>query len=231
MPSVSGRRLLLTVGLWAGLAAVVLGATILAGRSLLRARVAGHGADLAAILFAEAYLTLLAALLLAFGGPAGLLGRLSFRFTSFVDLAAALAAWLAAAFVGTVVALALSPLLGQPQSNTATLLGLSFDPFFVAVVVPTACLLAPFCEELLFRGVLYGWLVGHLPVPASVLVTAAVFAGAHLLPLLFPVLFVLGLALTLIRAATGSTLNSFAMHVTQNTVAVVAFYALLAQGR
>jgi membrane protease YdiL (CAAX protease family) len=221
----------LTLGLWAGLVALVLGGTVLAIRSLPPSWVAGHRADLAAVLFAEAYLTLLAALLLAFGGPAGLRGRLCFRFTSLVDLAAALGAWLAAAVVGSVVTVALSPLLGQPQSNTATLLGQSFDPFFVAVVVPTACLLAPFCEELLFRGALYGWLAGHLPVPVSVLVTAAVFAGAHLLPLLFPVLFVLGLALTLIRAATGSTLNSFAMHVTQNTVAAVAFYTLLAQGR
>lgn len=231
MTKVSGRRLLLTLGLWAGLAAVVLGATILTGRLLPRAWVAGRRADLGAILFAEAYLTLLAALLLAFGGPAGLRDRLRFRFTSTLDLAASLGAWLAAAVVGTVVTVALSPLLGQPQSNTATLLGQSFDAFFVVVVVLTACLLAPFCEELLFRGALFGWLVGRLPVPVSVVITAAVFAGAHLLPLLFPVLFVLGLALTLVRAATGSTLNSFAMHVTQNTVAAVAFYALLAQGR
>lgn len=231
MTRVSGRRLLLTLGLWAGLAAVVLGATVLTGRLLPRAWVAGHRADLGAVLFAEAYLTLLAALLLAFGGPAGVRDRLQFRFTSLVDLATALGAWLTAAVVGSAVTLALSPLMGQPQSNTATLLGQSFDTFFVAVVVPTACLLVPFCEELLFRGVLYGWLAGHLPVPVSVLVTAAVFAGAHLLPQLFPVLFVLGLALTLVRAGTGSTLNSFAMHVTQNTVAAVAFYALLAQGR
>jgi uncharacterized protein len=231
MPRVSGRRLLVTLGLWAGLAVVVLGGTLLAGRFLASGWVSGHLADLDAVLFAEGYLTLLAALLLAFGGPAGLRDRLCFRFTSAVDLAGALGAWVAAALAASFVTLALSPLLGEPPSNTATLFGQSFDPFFVAVVVPTACLLAPFCEELLFRGVLYGWLAGHLPVPVTVFVTAAVFAGAHLLPLLFPVLFVLGLALTLIRAATHSTLNSFAMHVTQNTLAAVVFYAVLAHGR
>ena len=42
-----------------------------------------------------------------------------------------------------------------------------------------------------------------------------------------PLLFVFGLAATLVRARTGSTLNSFAMHATQNTMAVVATYALL----
>jgi membrane protease YdiL (CAAX protease family) len=79
--------------------------------------------------------------------------------------------------------------------------------------------------------VLFGWLAGHVPVPVSVIVTAAVFAGAHLLPTLFPVLFIFGLAATIVRARTDSTLNSFAMHATQNTFAVAATYALLSQGR
>ena len=228
---VSGRRLLLTVGLWAGLAAVVLGATILTARLVARQWAAGHRADLGAILVAQAYLALLAALLLAFGGPAGLRNRLRFRFTSVVDLVLALVAWLAALFVGGLVTAALTPLLGQPRSNTVTLLGQSFDPLFVILVVPTVCLLAPVCEELLFRGVLFGWLAGRVPVSVAVVVTAAVFAGAHLLPQLFPILFVFGLAATLVRARTDSTLNSFAMHATQNTFAVAATYALLAQGR
>jgi membrane protease YdiL (CAAX protease family) len=226
---VSGRRLLLVLGLWAGLAAVVLGATILAGRLLFRPWAAGHRADLGAILVAEAYVTLLAALLLAFGGPAGLRDRLRFRFTSFVDLVTALLVWLVALVMGGLVTAALSPLLGQPRSNAETLLSQSFDPLFVALIVPTVCLLAPLGEELLFRGALFGWLSAHVPVPVSVVVTAAVFAAAHLLPQLFPVLFVFGLAATLVRARTDSTLNSFAMHATQNTFAVVVTYAVLSR--
>jgi membrane protease YdiL (CAAX protease family) len=228
---VSGRRLLLTLGLWAGLVVVVVGGTILAGRLLVRPWAEAHRADLGAILVAEAYVTLLAALLLAFGGPAGLRIRLRFRFTSVVDLAVALVAWLAALIAGGLLTAALTPLLGQPQSNTEALLGQSFDPLFVAVIVPTVCLLAPFCEELLFRGALFGWLARYVPLPVSVVVTAGVFAGAHLLPTLFPVLFVFGLATTLVRARTDSTVNSFAMHATQNTFAVAATYALLTQGR
>jgi membrane protease YdiL (CAAX protease family) len=228
---VSGRRLLLTLGLWAGLAAALVGGTVLAGRLVFRPWARGHTADLGAILVLEAYLALLAALLLAFGGPAGLHDRLRFRFTSVVDLSVALVVWLAALFIGGLVTAALTPLLGQPRSNTVALLGQSFDPLFVIVIVPTVCLLAPACEELLFRGVLFGWLAGHLPEWIAVIVTAAVFAGAHLLPALFPVLFVFGLAATFVRARTDSTLNSFAMHATQNTFAVAATYALLSQGR
>jgi len=227
---VSGLRLLLLLGLWAGLALLVLGVTILAGRLFFSAWAVAHRADLGAILVAEAYLTLLAALLLAFGGAAGLRDRLRFRFTSLVDVVVALLVWLFALLIGGLVTAALSPLIGEPQSNTVTLLNQSFDPLFVAVIVPTVCLLAPFCEELLFRGALFGWLAGHLPVAVSVVVVATVFAGAHLLPQLFPVLFVFGLATTIVRARTDSTLNSFAMHATQNTFAVAATYALLSRG-
>lgn len=227
---VSGRRLLLSLGLWAGLVAVAGGGTVLGLRLLARTWAAGHRADVNALLIAEAYVSLLVALLLAFGGPAGLRDRLGFRFTSLGDLAVALALWVVALVVGGVVTAALSPLLGHPESNTVTLLRQSFDPLFVGLIVPTVCVLAPACEELLFRGALFGWLARHLPAGAAVVVTAAVFAGAHLLPTLLPVLFIFGLAATVVRARTGSTLNSFAMHATQNTFAVLATYAVLSRG-
>jgi membrane protease YdiL (CAAX protease family) len=228
---VSGRRLLLSLGVWAGLLVAVGGGTVLWARFLSGGWAAGHRADVGAALIAEAYVTLLVALLLAFGGPAGLRDRLRFRFTSIGDLAVALALWVVALVVGGLVTAALTPVFGEPQSNTVTLLRQSFDPLFVGLIVPTVCLLAPACEELLFRGALFGWLAGYVPVPLAIVVTAAVFAGAHLLPTLLPVLFVFGLAATLVRAQTGSTLNSFAMHATQNSFAVLATYALLSQGR
>lgn len=228
---VSGRRLLVALVSWVVLGAVLILGTTFGARLLARDWAAGHRPDLAALALAGAYVALLAALLLAFGGPAGLRDRLGFRYTSAGDVALALLVWLAAVVVGGLATKAVSPLLGQPQSNAAALLGQAFDPLFVAVVVPTVCVLAPACEELLFRGALFGWLRRRLPVAAAILLTAAIFAAAHLLPPLFPVLFVFGLGTTWVRERTGSTFNSFAMHATQNTVAVAATYALLHQGR
>jgi membrane protease YdiL (CAAX protease family) len=227
---VSGRRVLLTLGVWVALLVVFGGGALLAARFLARQWAVDHRADVGAILVAVAYVTLLVALLIVFGGPAGLRDRLAFRFTSLKHLAAALGAWFAALVVGGLVTAALTPLLGQPESNTTELLGQSFDPLFVALIVPTVCVLGPVGEELLFRGVLFGWLLRYLPSSIAVVITAALFAAAHLLPTLFPVLFVFGLAATLVRARTDSTLNSFAMHATQNTFAVVVTYALLTQG-
>jgi len=227
---VSGWRLLLTLGLWAVLSAVAGAATLISVRVLADTWLVHDRANLSAVLIAEVYLCLLVALLVAFGGPRGLRDTLGFRYTSAADIAVALLVWLAAVVVGALISAALVPLIGQPQSNAVSLLRQSFDPLFIGVIVPTVCLLAPVCEELLFRGALFGWLRRLLPSPAAIALTAAVFAGAHLLPTLFPVLFVFGLGATWVRERTGSTLNSFAMHATQNTVAVLATYALLSQG-
>jgi len=226
-PPVSGWRLLAALLLWAALAAVLVAATVLGARLLAPGWAARHPADLSAIQLAGAYVALLVALLLAFGGPAGLRDRLGLRFTSALDLVAALGIWFAALAVGYVATLALAPVLGQPRSNAEPLLRQSFDPLFVALVVPTICLLGPLGEELLFRGALYGWLRRRLPAPAAIPLTAAVFAAVHMLPPLLPLLFTFGLAAAWVRERTGSTLNSLAMHVTQNTFAVALTYVVL----
>ncbi len=228
--AVSGVRLILALVLWAVLWLGLLAGSLVALRLFARPWAAGHVPDLGAIAVGEAYLALLTALLVAFGGPAGLRSRLGFRYTSPGDLALALAVWLASLIGGGILTSLLVPLLGQPQSNATSLLRQSFDPLFVAIIVPTVCLLAPFCEELLFRGALYGWLRRRLPPLVAIPLTAIVFAGAHLLPTLLPVLFVFGLGTAWVRERTGSTLNSFAMHATQNTFAVVATYLVLTRG-
>jgi membrane protease YdiL (CAAX protease family) len=222
---VTGRQLLLTLGLFLGVGVVVVGLTVL-GLRLAGHWAARHPADFLAILMVELYLALLTALLLVFR-PAGLRDRLGFRFTSPAHLGLALGLWVGALVVGTLATAALTPLLGRPQSNAVGLLSRSFDPLFVALIVPTVCLLAPACEEMLFRGVLYGWLRRYLPALPVMVITAAVFAAAHLLPSLFPILFAFGLAAAVVREWTGSTLNSFVMHVTQNTASVAVTYAAL----
>jgi membrane protease YdiL (CAAX protease family) len=226
-PRISGWRVAATLGLWAVLAAVVAGGTLLAVRFGFPGVLAAHRAAVGAVLVVEAYATLLAALLIAFGGWRGVRDQLGFRFTAFRHLGLALVAWITALIVGVAATALLSPLLGPPRSNATDLLGRSFDPLFVALIVPTVCILAPICEELLFRGAIFGWLRSRLPVPVAAVISAAVFAGAHLLLPLFPELFVFGLAAALVYQRTGSTLNSFVMHATQNTTAVLIAYAVL----
>lgn len=224
---VSGRRLLLAIGLWLALAGSAFLGAVLALRLTGPRPTAGTRADVLGALLAWSYVALLIALAAAFGGPRGLRRTLRFRFTAARDLVLALGTWLSCLLIGGVASALLSPLLGQPSSNAVGLLRISFDPLFVALVVPTTCLLAPACEEMLFRGALYGWLRRRTPALAAAPLTAAVFAGAHLLPPLMPALFVFGLGAAFVRERTGSTLNSFVMHASQNTLAVVAAYLVL----
>jgi membrane protease YdiL (CAAX protease family) len=86
---------------------------------------------------------------------------------------------------------------------------------FFAVVV-----LAPLAEELFFRGWLYGVLRARLSGVVAVLLCAAVFALAHwdgsgLYPL---AVFLPGLALTLVRARTGSAQASAFVHSVYNCI-------------
>ena len=70
-----------------------------------------------------------------------------------------------------------------------------------------------------------------LPLAAAAAISAAIFAGAHLIPPLFPYLFVFGLVAAVLYERTGSTLNTFLMHATQNTLAVAVTYYGIATGK
>ncbi|HYZ01615.1 MAG TPA: CPBP family intramembrane glutamic endopeptidase [Candidatus Binatia bacterium] len=223
----TGRRLLLTLVGWPVVAAVLIGVTLLVVRALVPDWGQRHRPDVLALVTLEAYAALGVVLLAVNGWWRGLVERLAFRPSGVGGLVLAIGVWLVAVPVGALATAAISPLLGPPQSNAAEILKLSFDPLFIGLLVPTICLLGPFCEELLFRGALQGWLAWRIPGALAIVLAAAAFAGAHLLPPLLPYLFVFGLGAGLVRWWTGSTFNTFLMHVAQNTFAVVATYAVL----
>ena len=88
---------------------------------------------------------------------------------------------------------------------------------------------APLLEELFFRGFLYPVLVRRFGIAIAVLATAAGFSIIHAPqlgrawgPVL--VIFIVGLALTITRAATKSVAPGFLMHVAYNgTISVLLF--------
>ena len=89
--------------------------------------------------------------------------------------------------------------------------------------------MAPLVEELFFRGFLFPLLARRLGLAAGVLLTAAGFALIHAsqlasawAPLL--ILFVVGLALTLIRVRAQSVACSFLMHVGYNATLFTTLY-------
>ncbi|MBG0822615.1 CPBP family intramembrane metalloprotease [Planomonospora sp. ID91781] len=100
------------------------------------------------------------------------------------------------------------------------------SPALAAVILVRACLLAPVAEELLFRGVLYGWLRARLPASWTITVTALGFGLIHQVPLFIPLAVAVGLAAGWIRERTGSTWVPIAVHVLQNVLVVLLSLAL-----
>jgi membrane protease YdiL (CAAX protease family) len=226
--SVPGRALLLAIGGWVLAGGALYGLLQLVGRRLARGFYRSHEGDFAAAFLLLAYLLLFGALWLAFGGGAGLRARLGLRFTSAWHLAAAPGIWLVTVVVGAVVSVPFTRWLGPPQSNAAPLVHESRDPFAAVVLVAAVVVVAPVCEELLFRGAIFGWLRGRVPLVVAAPLSAAVFAGAHAFPPGLVLLFVFGLSAALVYQLTGSTLNSFVMHACQNLTAVLVAYTGIA---
>ena len=94
----------------------------------------------------------------------------------------------------------------------------SQDPLALLLLSLTAVVLAPLFEETIFRGVLLPVLGRYLGRSGAVLVSALVFAVAHLSIGELAPLLVLGLGLGLLRISTGRLLPCVVMHALWNGV-------------
>ncbi|KAL5165194.1 hypothetical protein HKD37_18G050359 [Glycine soja] len=92
----------------------------------------------------------------------------------------------------------LLPLIGSSNLSTACLVGITG-------------VLAPLLEETVFRGFFMTSLT-KVPTPVAVVISAALFALAHLTPGEFPQLFVLGTALGFSYAQTHNLLTPITIH-------------------
>ncbi len=113
--------------------------------------------------------------------------------------------------------------LGDPGgSNPLLEMVLSSKNFWsLTVLFITTVLMAPFFEELIFRGTLLPVLVSKQGRTTSVIVSALIFALAHLSVSETPPLFVLGIGLALLRLASGRLLPCVIMHSLWNGITFV----------
>ncbi|XP_074309725.1 uncharacterized protein LOC141644152 [Silene latifolia] len=151
--------------------------------------------------------------------------------------------WLLWAGIGLVGALGAIALTGvalsffsseSPQRETDALVRLL--PLIGSSSISTVCLLgitgvlAPVLEETVFRGFFMTSMTKWVPTPIAVVISAAVFALAHLTPGEFPQLFVLGVALGLSYAQTRNLLTPITIHALWNSGVILLLTFLQLEG-
>ena len=90
----------------------------------------------------------------------------------------------------------------------------------------TTTLLAPLFEEIIFRGILLPTLSRDFGIILGIIVSAFIFALAHLSLTEMPPLFVLGIGLGITRIASGSLLSSVIMHSLWNGLTFLNLFLL-----
>ncbi len=105
-----------------------------------------------------------------------------------------------------------------------------FDWSALLAMLAMAGVVAPFAEELAFRGLLFPWLRHRLGVPGAAVLSALCFAVLHGTVVLVPALTLVGIAFAVIYQRCGSLWPAIVAHGAFNSTMIVILYAALAAG-
>jgi uncharacterized protein len=95
------------------------------------------------------------------------------------------------------------------------------DPLLGPIVGLLIIAGAPLGEELIFRGLFFGWLRRHLSLWPAAIISALVFAAIHGIPVVMPPVLVLGIAFAWLYEKTGSLWPAIAVHAFHNALVFV----------
>lgn len=129
--------------------------------------------------------------------------------------------WLASIAVNALQVRALGP---NPQSLVVSV-GAHSGPVALLMDLATGAIVAPFAEELLYRGLIFGGLAQRVPLGAAAAVSAFLFALSHGLGVIAPI-FILGLGLAWIYARTGTLWAAMTAHALVNAISLVLLFVV-----
>ncbi len=121
----------------------------------------------------------------------------------------------------TVLSFAVSQLGVQPEGVKQVTEGIQGTSQALKTLGVLA-LLAPLAEELVFRGMLYGWLAGRWSNAVAFALSSLAFAAAHTEPVHILMVLPLGFWFGFLRWRTGSLVPTIVAHVINNSIAVAA---------
>jgi membrane protease YdiL (CAAX protease family) len=97
---------------------------------------------------------------------------------------------------------------------------------FPIILLIGGAVIAPFVEEIFFRGFVFPGLRKRWDWRIAAVISAGLFALAHVIPTSFVPIFILGLIFAFLYQISGSIWPSVLMHVLTNSVALAAAYAV-----
>jgi len=113
----------------------------------------------------------------------------------------------------------------RPEQSVVGALAGARDPLLIGAFAVVACVVAPFVEELVFRGLLFNALRRYVPFALAAPLSALLFAYAHATPSALVPLWGGGIVLAYVYARTGALTASMLSHATFNTINVVLIVA------
>ncbi len=109
-------------------------------------------------------------------------------------------------------------------------IGEGFTPGVLMVSLLVTGALVPLMEEIVFRGLFYGWLRGRMSLAASVAISSALFAFMHGIAFLIPIYALIGAVLALIAEKSGSVLTATVTHSVFNAINIMMLYWAIQSG-
>ncbi|MFN2489483.1 MAG: lysostaphin resistance A-like protein [Actinomycetota bacterium] len=89
---------------------------------------------------------------------------------------------------------------------------------------------APIGEEMIFRGMIYRYMRAREGVVIAVIASAALFALAHVIPVLLAPLFVLGVALAIVTERSSSLFPAITLHALNNAISLTLIFLASSRG-
>jgi membrane protease YdiL (CAAX protease family) len=124
--------------------------------------------------------------------------------------------------IGTLVVSIVMSQIGPEPEGVKEALKVGRDPARLLASLAVIAALAPLAEELVFRGLLYGWLENRWNSGVAWTVSSLAFAAAHYEPAHILLVLPLGLMFGWLRRRTDSLVPSLFAHVANNAFAVIA---------
>jgi uncharacterized protein len=132
--------------------------------------------------------------------------------------------------VFSVLNLGFQSLFGGPVENPQlrALAPGGFSWTSLVVMLLLVGVVVPFVEEVVFRGLIFGWLRKYLRFLYAAPLSAIFFAAVHTLPALIPPLAMMGLVLAAVYERSGSLWPAVIVHGVFNSLMTITYYVALA---